>query len=169
MGQSAATILPVSQPVTLSGNPSVVVTPNPLPVTAAVPIAANVLDGFRSDAATTAAATIITIPQGRVWIGYVSIVCAVEEDAAGAVAGQALGILSVSGAGAAPPAGNIVACEAKSGTNAATGTVGAQGNNSMTIRVVLIAPAGNSIALQAASTIAGSTGKVHFMAIGELQ
>lgn len=131
--------------------------------------AANVLDGFQSFAATTAATTVITVPQGRTWIGQVTVQCACAEVAAGAVQAQATGVVSVAGAGATPAAGNYLEVDAFAGANAATGTVGDGAASSVTTRMVLIAPAGNAIQLQLASTQAGTTSKVSCSAIGELQ
>lgn len=131
--------------------------------------AANVLDGFQSFAATTAATTVIQVPQGRTWIGYVTVSCACAENAAGLVNAQATAVLSVAGAGATPAAGNIMEVDAMTGQNSAAGTVGAQGQATATVRMVLIAPAGNAIQLQLASTQAGSLSKVSASAFGELQ
>lgn len=150
-------------------NNGTTVTPVGLPTTMSSPLAANVLNGYRADTATTAAATIATVPAGRTWIGTITISCDVGEDAAGAVAGRAQGIVTTAGTGVTPPAGSLIDCEARAGANAATGTVGSSGANSNQSRAVVIAPAGNSVTIQAASTIAGTNGRVSFSAIGELQ
>jgi len=138
-------------------------------VTPAVPTAANILDGQRTDVATTAAATLITVPAGRTWIGTVAISCVATEAAAGAAVAFADGVLTTAGAGVTPAAGAVFEVQALAAANAATGTVGSQSAVFGSIRLVVVAPGGNAVTVQAASTISGGSSKVAFSAIGELQ
>lgn len=144
--------------------------PAAIPTLPGAPTAANIVTGFRADTVTTAAATILTVPQGRTWSGFVGINVNSGEVAGGAVQSDAEGIISVAGAGATPPAGSIVKARAAIAANAATGTVGNGGAaNTGPVPLVVIAPAGNAVTIQAASTIAGTFGEVDFYAIGALQ
>lgn len=138
-------------------------------VSSSVTTAANVLVGTLSHTATTAAATIITIPAGRTWVGTIGISADIGANAASTTAGQALGLIATAGTGVTPAAGTVLPCEARAGANAATGTSGTQGSNSVTIPITVIAPAGNSVTLTGASTIAGSNGRVDYVASGALQ
>ena len=132
--------------------------------------AANILDGFSLVTATQAATTFLTVPAGRTWVGTVEILADVANAGANAVAGVAQGIVSVAGAGAAPPAGNIMACTARAGANVAAGTVGSQGsNNSGPQPLTIVAPGGNAVTLQLTTTVAGTNGEVSVSAIGSLQ
>lgn len=129
----------------------------------------DVLAGFQTFAATTGATTVISVPAGRTWVGQVAITCAVQNAAAALAAGQATGVVSTAGAGVVPAAGNYVRCDAVAGANAATGTVGDSGDNSVVVNMVVVAPAGNPVQVQATSTIAGTGGQVSVSAIGLLQ
>jgi hypothetical protein len=149
-----------------SGYPTVNVN-GTVSTSAAVPVAANVIAGTVSHTSTTAAATIVTIAAGKTWRGTIGISCDVGIAAASATAGQALGVITTAGTNATPAAGTYLACEARAGANAATGTVGAQGANSVACSdFVVIAPAGNAVTIQGASTIAGTAGRVDFFAAG---
>lgn len=139
-----------------------------LPVDEPIPEAADILAGHLAHVATTAAATLLTVPAGRVWRGSILIACDVVVGAAVAAAGQALGIIAVAGAGAAPPAGTVASCEARCGANAIGGTVGSQAATSIGAMLVVAAPAGNDVTLTLASTIAGTNGRVSASAIGQL-
>jgi hypothetical protein len=140
-----------------------------IPTTVGTIMAANILDGVQTFTATTAATTIITVPATRTWIGNILVSCAVANAAANAVAAEARGTVSVAGAGATPAAGTLFEVECLAGANAATGTVGDQAANSATIRAVIIAPGGNAVTVQLASTVTGTSGRVSASAIGELQ
>lgn len=134
---------------------------------AAAPLAADVVVGHLAHTATTAAADFLTVSAGKTWRGTISIVCDVAIDAASATAGQALGVVTTAGVGVTPPAQTVLSCEARCGANAATSTVGESGNNSVTVQdFVLIAPGGNSVSLQGATTIAGTAGRVSYSANG---
>jgi len=141
---------------------------NPIPTQPGAPVAANILVGFQSFTSTTGATTVITVPAGRTWQGTVAVSCACQTVAATATAGQARAVISVAGAGATPAAGTVGACEAKNGANAATGTVGTQAANSVTFPLVVIAPGGNAVTVQVATTIAGTAGVVDVSASGAL-
>lgn len=135
---------------------------------AGAPGGANVLVGFQTFAATTAATNVIQVPAGKTWTGWVSVNCSCAEAAAGAVQGQATAVLSIAGAGANPPAGNIGRCSAYAGANAATGLVGSDGNNSMQMPLTIVAPAANAVQLQVTTTQAGTTSEVNVTASGLL-
>ncbi|MHB8511477.1 MAG: hypothetical protein ACYDCC_04800 [Actinomycetota bacterium] len=170
-----ATTIAGSAPGT-AGNPSTnvvsvqgVASGTGLPTTQAAPLAANILDGFLNHVATTAATTLITVPQGRTWIGYVSIQTAATNNASVTGIGNARGTVATAGSGVTPAAGTVLQAEALAGANAATGTVGTSGIASVTSRVVVIAPAGNSVTLTLASNINATQGTVNVSAVGELQ
>lgn len=131
--------------------------------------AANVLDGFQSFTATTAATTLITVPAGRTWVGTVGVACAASIAAASATAGQARAVVTVAGAGATPAAGTLFAVEARAGANAATGTVGSNGHAAQSAPLTVIAPAGNAVTVQVATTQAGTYTVVDAFAAGALQ
>ena len=168
-----------------STNPNIVVTNTPLPVSgtvavssisgtvatsSATPIAANVLDGvFTASSATSA--TLITVPAGRTWIGQLTINVTCSVTAAASTAGSATGTISTTGIGVTPAAGIILQCDTKVGANSATGTVGNGSSNAIgPLRAVIIAPAGNSVTLSAASSnMSGAVAIVNASAIGELQ
>ena len=138
------------------------VTTNPF-----APTAANVLDGRQTFTTTTAATTLVTVPQGRTWVGKVGASCSVAVTAAAATAGQSNAVFSIAGAGATP-SGNIFGVDAKAGTNGATGTVGSQGSNFGATDLVVVAPAGNSVTIQVTTTMSGSQVFVDAFAIGQL-
>lgn len=135
---------------------------------AGAPAVANVTDGFQSFAATTAATTLVTVPAGRTWSGWIVMSAACVNAAANAVAAQATGVISVAGAGATPAAGNWIELDALAGANAAAGTVGDGGNSAVAVPFSVVAPGGNSVTIQLASTQAGTTSKVSASAIGAL-
>lgn len=124
----------------------------PVETVTAAPTAENLLGGALSHAATTASATLLTVPAGRTWSGTVSIAAAAATAAGSATEGQARAVVSTAGAGAAP-SGTVAAAEARSAPNAATGTVGNAGSTTVTVPVVVVAPAGNPVTLMLTSTI----------------
>lgn len=133
----------------------------------AVPTTAEVASGHLAHTATTAAADILVVAAGKTWRGTVSICCDVGIAAASSTAGQALGVVTTAGTDVTPAAGTYLSCEARCGANAATGTVGGAGNNSVAVPdFVVIAPAGNSVSLQGTTTIAGTAGRVSYSANG---
>lgn len=157
-GNSSGQAVPVSGSVSITGS---------VGTTSASPAAADVIAGSVSHTSTTAAATIVTIAAGETWRGTIGISCDVGIAAASATAGQALGVITTAGTGVTPSAGTYLACEARAGANAATGTVGGSGNNSIICQnFVVIAPVGNAVTIQGASTIAGTAGRVDFFAAG---
>lgn len=138
----------------------------PTATTEGAPTAANVLNGFLTFAATTAATTLITVPADRTWTGKVAVSCAASTAAALTAAGQARAVVTTAGVGVTPAAGTVFAVEAKAAANAATGTVGNAAANSLSIDLVVVAPAGNAVTLQVASTV--TTGTVDASASGSL-
>lgn len=143
-------------------------TPFSLPIEEGKPPAADVLVGHLAHTATTAAAALVTIPAGRTWVGELVIACDLAVSAASAVSGNALGVVATAGAGVVPAAGTVATCEARAGANAATGTVGTQGANSIRLPLIVVAPAGNSVDLTLATTINATAGRVAAMASGRL-
>lgn len=131
------------------------------------PAAASILAGSQSYTATQAATTIITIPAGNVWVGQVSISASVGIAAASTTAGQALGVVTTTGAGTTPAAGQVMDCEARAGANAATGTVGSSGSNSCVLDMVVHCASG-TCTLAGATTQAGTASRVSFSAAGRL-
>lgn len=133
------------------------------------PSAANILAGQLSHTATTAATTILTVPAGRTWVGTLTISCAVQSPAANATTSSARGAIATAGVGVTPAAGTYLACEAKNGANAATGTVGTQAAQTVFIPFIVIAPGGNSVTITGTTTIVGGgTGVVDYAAAGQL-
>lgn len=143
-------------------------TPFSLATSPASTAVANVLDGFQTFGATTAATTIITIPQGRTWVGTITVSCSCLNIAAQAGNAQALGVVTVAGVGVTPPAGSVFAVQALAAANAAGGTVGSQGMNTGATPLTVIAPAGNAVTIQIAATGGGSSMRVDCSAIGVL-
>lgn len=133
------------------------------------PAAANVLAGYQSFTSTTAATTIVTVPAGRTWAGEINVNCVAAIAAASATAGQATGIITTAGANVTPTAGTYLGCDGRAGANAATGTVGSNGQDSADATdFVVIAPAGNAVTLQCTSTNAGNFSRVTCAANGRL-
>jgi hypothetical protein len=131
--------------------------------------AANILDGRLLFVATTAATTLITIPAGRTWIGTIGASTSVAVAGASAVAGEATGIFTTAGAGVTPAAGAIFGVHCLVGANVVGGTVGSDGSDAASTRVVVIAPGANAVTIQVASTNTGTSSVVDAWAIGELQ
>jgi hypothetical protein len=132
----------------------------------ATPAAATVLAGYQSFTNTTAATTLVTIPAGKTWQGTVAVSAACAEAAAGTGQPQALGVISVAGAGATPAAGNYFAVQAMCGANAATGATGDGDSNFGSIPMIVVAPAGNSVTIQVTTTTAGTAARIDASAIG---
>ena len=143
-------------------------TPYSLPVSPPTPVAADILAGRQAFTATTAATTLITVPAGRTWVGEVGASCASSVAAANATAGQALAEISTAGTGVTPAAGVYFGVDALQGANSATGTVGGGAANFGSMPLVVIAPVGNGVTVQAACTIAGTGGRVAAYASGAL-
>ena len=161
--QLRAAAVPVSGPLTDTQLRASV-----LPMIQGAPAAADILCGFQSFTATTGATTLITVPAGRTWIGEIgaSVDCAIA--AASATAGQALAVFTTAGAGVTPAAGTYLAVEARAGANAATGAVGSSATNFACAAFVVVAPGGNSVTVQVASTNAGTSSRVDAFATGRL-
>jgi hypothetical protein len=134
----------------------------------AAPTAANILVGHVAQTATTAAATVITVPINRTWVGTITLVCDVAEAAAGTVAGQALGTVTTTGASAVPAAGTVFSAEARCAANVAAGLSGTQGNVSASIPMVVSAGASALATIALASTQAGTNSRVACTASGYL-
>lgn len=137
-------------------------------VAEAGPAPVDILVGHLAHTATTAAATVITIPINRIWRGTIEITCDGANAAADTAAGQALGVVTTTGASVLPAAGTVASCEARWGANSATGTVGSQGANSMAVPMVVSAGASAPATIALASTIVGTNGRVACIASGVL-
>lgn len=137
----------------------------PLKTVMGAPLGGDVLSGALSHTATTAATTLITVPAGRTWSGTITIAAVATTAAASATAGQARAVITTAGAGVTP-AGTLLAAEARAAANAATGTSGDSNSTALSAPVVVVAPAGNPVTVQVASTI--TTGVVDVSALGSL-
>lgn len=138
-------------------------------VSSATPTAANILNGYLNFTNSTAATTIITIPAGRTWIGEIGASCSAGEVAAGTAIPSARAVFTTAGTGVTPAAGTVFVVDARSGANAATGTASSGAQNFGKARLVVVAPAGNSVTVQVTSTNSGTSSEVDAYAIGELQ
>lgn len=136
------------------------------------PTAANIADGFAT-ATVTGATTLVTVPAGRTWVGYVGASAATAVTAAGTVEGQATAaITTANGTGTpTPAAGTYCRTDAVAGANAAGGTAGSSSASAVDgQRLVVVASAGGTALIQLSATIAGGTGQVvSGWALGELQ
>jgi hypothetical protein len=141
---------------------------NPVPVIPSSPTAANILNGFVNLVASNGGTTLLTVPAGRTWQGQLGMVCAIANAAAASTAGRARGVISTAGTGVIPTAGTVLAVDAKAGANAATGTVGSQGQSSTVINATIVAPVGNAVTLVLVTTVAGTVGSIDAFAIGAL-
>lgn len=137
-------------------------------VVVAGPATANILVGQVAQTSTTGAATVITIPINRTWVGTIAVVCDVSNAAASTVAGQALATIATTGASATPAAGTVLTCEARAGACAATGTVGDQGNVAIAVPMTISAGASALATVTLASTQAGTASRVAVTASGVL-
>jgi len=146
--------------------PSRVSSTNPVPTTTSAPVAADVVNGYQQFSVTTGATTLLTVAAGETWTGHIGASCAVGIAAASATAGRARAEFATAGTGVTPAAGTVLAVEAKSGANAATGTVGSNGNNNASMPLTVIAPAGNSVTVTVATTQAGTASTVDAWASG---
>lgn len=126
------------------------------------------LNGRQSFSATTGATTILTVPAGRTWAGQIGASVSCANAGANAVQAQATAVFSVLGAGAVPPAGNVWGIDARAGANVAGGTAGSEAQNYGRVDFSVTAPVNNSVAIQVASTNAGTSSLVDAFAIGEL-
>lgn len=131
--------------------------------------AANVLAGFNTFGASTGATTVIIIPAGRTWVGTISVNCSCVEAAAGAVQGQATAIITTAGAGVIPAAATYMRVTAFAGANAVGGLSGTSDSNMATLPMTVVAPVGNAVQLQAASSNSGTQAEVNVSAFGILQ
>lgn len=133
------------------------------------PVTADILDGYQTFTSTTGATTVITVSAGRTWVGTISAHVSCQEAAAGAVACQARAVFTTAGTNVTPAAGTYFACEAKNGANAASGLVGDGTSNFCSTPFTIVAPVGNTVTIQVASTNAGTASVVDASAIGVMQ
>lgn len=133
------------------------------------PITADILDGYQTFTSTTSATTLITVTAGRTWVGTIGLNVTCQEVAAGTAACQARGVITTSGTNVTPAAGTYLACEAKNGANAASGLVGDGTANWCSIPFTIVAPVGNTVLIQVASTNVGTASVVDASAVGVMQ
>lgn len=137
-------------------------------VTPVSPASGNILVGRQSFTSTTGATTLITITAGKTWVGVLNANVDCSEAAAGTVACKANATFTTVGANITPAAGTYFVCEATGGANAATGTVGSQGDNYCSTPFTAICASG-SCTIAVASTNAGTASLVEASAIGNMQ
>lgn len=125
--------------------------------TSAAPLAANVLNGVLEVFATTAATTVITIPAGRTWVGTVGAAVAVGNAATNAAAGACSASITTAGTGVTPTAGQVMGVYSYCGATGATSVAGTNGSNRMSMPLVVVAPAGNTVTVRAAVTCTGAS------------
>lgn len=130
---------------------------------------ANILDGFRTVTATLGATTLITVPQGRTWSGYLSASVTCGNNAGTAVQADAVCQFSTAGTNVIPAAGAYTTVKAFAGANAAGGLVGNCAANSTSVPFAITAPAANTVIIQVTYTLAGDIGRIDAFAIGQLQ
>ena len=133
---------------------------------------ADILDGF-STVMAAGTTTLITIPAGRTWVGVVGLSAAITNNAA-ATSAASVGaqITTANGTGVVTPAaGTYARIDAAAGQNAAGGTVGTQGSNSVAgQRLVVQASVAGTALVQLVVTQSGGAGfQASGWAIGELQ
>lgn len=134
------------------------------------PTAADIVTGYLQHTATTGAATLLTVAAGRTWVGTVTVSVAGSKAAANTGNGLVSALIATAGTGVAPAAATVLAVSARVGANAATGTVGTQGANFGSMRMTIVAPAGNAVTLTLASTLTNiSEGAVDASAFGVQQ
>lgn len=140
-----------------------------LKTTYGAPAIGNILSGRVTATSTVAAATIVTITAGKsalVKMGA-SVSCTVA--AASATACDAAATFTTVGAGVTPAAGTLWVCDAKGAANAATGTVGAGGNNSCGDHEQWVSCASGTCTVAVATTAAGTSSLIEAWASGVMQ
>lgn len=130
---------------------------------------ANILSGFTTFAASGGPATVLTIPAGRIWVGTITLQCAVSEAAAGAVGGVATLTLAQAGNVGLPALGTIARCDAVSGANAAGGTTGSESTSTVQIPWTCQAGGGGPMVFNVTAVISGTAGQASCTVAGALQ
>lgn len=136
--------------------------------TAAAPTAANMLSGFANVQATTTT-TLVTVPSGRTWVGFVGVSCATTVIAAGAAATVSSVITTANGTGTPTPAAGPY-----TRVDCTLGAVGAalsptSDTNSVTGQRLVVQAAGGTCLIQHVGTIVNGTApQASGWAIGEL-
>lgn len=133
------------------------------------PTATDILAGRQTFTSTTGATTLITVAAGRTWVGYIGASVSCAEVAAGTAAPIATATFTTAGTNVVPAAGTYAVVDARAGANAATGVVGDGCANFGSYVWTVVAPAGNSVTIQVASTNAGTTSLVEAAAYGVMQ
>jgi hypothetical protein len=136
--------------------------------TAAAPTAANMLDGFANVQATTTT-TLVTVPTGRTWVGYVGTSCATSVAAGGAAATVSSAITTANGTGTTTPTAGTYAR-----TDLTIAAVGAALSSvadtaQMCGQRLIVQAAGGTALIQHVGTIVnGTSPQASGWAIGEL-
>lgn len=134
------------------------------------PTAADIVTGYLQHTSTTGAATVLTVAAGRTWVGVVTVSVAASKAAAATGNGLVSALIATAGTNVSPAAATVLAVSARIGANAATGTTGTSGSNSLAMKMTITAPAGNSVTLSLASTLTSTTeGAVDASCFGVLQ
>lgn len=134
------------------------------------PAIGNILAGLLTHTATTAAATIVTVPAGKTFRGKVTVSVTLSKAGAATGNGEAIAVVSTAGTGVTPAAGNYFAVSAFAGANVAAGLTGTEGQNCGSQNFIVNAPAGNSVTIQGATTINSATdARVDYSVFGEIQ
>lgn len=126
------------------------------------PLADNVLGGYRN---TTG--TVITVPAGRTWKGKIGANVSVRVAPTSTSVGQARAQFALSGTGAKPLVGTVMAVDAIAGPNSATGSVSSQSANAETTDMTITA-AGVPALLEVTVINSGTGSSVDAWAHGEL-
>lgn len=137
-------------------------------VTIGAPAIGNILAGRQTFSSTTAATTLVTITAGKTFVGTIGSSVDCNEAAAATVACQAKAIFTTVGAGTTPAAGTYFGCQATSGANAATGTVGSQGANFCSTPFIASCASG-TCTIAVTTTQAGTASLVEAFANGVMQ
>lgn len=137
-------------------------------ITLGAPAIANILAGRQTFTSTTGATTLITITAGKTWIGTIGASVDCNSAAALATACKANATFTTVGANITPAAGTYFACQATSGANAATGTVGSQGANFCSMPFIASCASG-SCTIAVTTTQAGTASLVEASASGVMQ
>lgn len=134
------------------------------------PTASDILSGYLQHTSTTSAATVITVPAGRTFVGTVAVSVAASKAAAATGNGLVSALIATAGPNVTPAAGTIFAVSTRIGANAAAGTAGTNGSNFGEMPITVVAPAGNTVTVTLASTLTSITeGAVDCSIFGVLQ
>lgn len=132
-------------------------------------VAANIVSGYAQTGSSGGPTTLLTIPAGRSWKGWIGLTCTAENAAAATGVGVARITISLD-ANSTPAPGNIMYCEAKVAPNAAGGTTGDTSNNAVAMEHVISASSAGAVNVQYTTVVGSSSaGSAAVMASGMLQ